>query len=429
MLESRSCPMEEEIVSAPEIEGSLLDPEIAACPFHYYAQMREKAPVYRMPETGFYLVSTYEDLRAVLSDPATYSNDILIEQLAGEAVADLGRLYDKHLEEQGWGHVQTLQRTDPPIHSRYRRLINRTLTPPMVKAMLPDVERVTSDLIDAFIDRGECEFISEFAFPLPGKVIAAQIGLDDSQINTFKKWADAMLAPAQGLLVDEESAKYYSGLEAEAQHYLAGVFEERRANPTGDMLSALVADPEGDDEPLSMHELQNLMNQLITGGYTTTADAIGNALLLLLENPDQLAILREDRSLLPNFADEVMRHSSSVQGLFRRTTRDVVLNGVEIPADSIIHIRYGSANRDEKVFANPDDFDVTRENANKHLGFSRGPHFCVGQPLAIQELVIAFDQILDRMDDIALAPGAVIERAPGFFLYSLTSLPITFRKR
>ena len=416
-------------MSTVDIEGTLLDPAIAACPFAYYADLRDKAPVYRMPETGFWIVSRYEDLRDVLSDPETYSNDISIEQLAGEAVADLGRMYDEHLAEIRWGHVQTLQRTDPPEHSRYRRLINRALTPPMVKAMLPDVERIADDLIDRFAARGECEFINEFAFPLPGLVIAGQIGLDAGQISTFKRWADAMLAPAQGLLTDEESVRLYAGMEAEAQHYLAGVFEERRQNPTDDMLSALIATSEDGDAPLSMDELQNLMNQLITGGYTTTADAIGNAMLLLIENPDQMELLRKDRSLLRNFADEVMRHSSSVQGLFRRTTRDVVISGVEIPANSIVHIRYGAANHDESVFPDAIAFDITRENASKHLGFSRGPHFCVGQPLAIQEMMIAFDKLLDRFDDFALAPGVVPERAPGLFLYSLTSLPITFRER
>ena len=415
-------------MSTSEIEGSLLDPEVAACPFAYYAQLREKAPVYRMPETGFYVISTYEDLKEVLSDPDTYSNDILIEQLAGESVAHLGRMYDEYLDTIGWGHVQTLQRTDPPVHSRYRRLLNRALTPPMVKAMMPSVERITDELIDAFIERGSCEFISDFAFPLPGRVIAEQIGLPESEIATFKTWADAMLAPAQGLLTDEESVRHYAGLEAEAQHYLAGVFEERRANPTGDLMSAMVTPPDEGDEPFTMHELQNLMNQLITGGYTTTADAMGNAMLLLIEHPDQMALLRSDRSLLRNFADEVMRHSSSVQGLFRRTTRDVTIDGVDVPANSILHIRYGAANHDPSVFPDGERFDITRENANKHLGFSRGPHFCVGQPLAIQEIMIAFDKLLDRLDDIALAPGATLERAPGFFLYSLTSLPITFRQ-
>jgi cytochrome P450 len=121
-------------MTTAEIEGTLLDPAVQACPFAYHQQLREKAPVYRMPETGFYVISNYEDLKTVLSDPATFSNDIEIEQLAGEAAADLGRMFDDHLAEVGWGHVQTLQRTDPPVHGRYRRLINRTLTPPMVKA-------------------------------------------------------------------------------------------------------------------------------------------------------------------------------------------------------------------------------------------------------------------------------------------------------
>jgi cytochrome P450 len=416
-------------MSTAEIEGTLLDPAVQACPFAYHQQLREKAPVYRMPETGFYVISNYEDLKTVLSDPATFSNDIEIEQLAGEAAADLGRMFDDHLAEVGWGHVQTLQRTDPPVHGRYRRLINRTLTPPMVKAMLPSLNRIADDLIDAFIDKGECDFVQAFAFPLPGLIIAEQIGLDAAQINTFKAWSDGMLAPAMGLLVDEASAKKYSEVEAEAQHYLAKLFEERRANPTDDMLSALLADSTEGDEPLTMHELQNLMNQLITGGYTTTADSIANAMLLLIENPDQMELLRKDRSLLRNFAEEALRHSSSVQGLFRRTTVETELSGVTIPANSIIHTRYGSANWDENVFPEPEKFDITRENASKHLAFSRGPHFCVGQPLAIQELMIGFDHILDRLDNIQLAPGANLQRTGGLIFYSLVDLPITFTKR
>ena len=415
-------------MTAVEIEGTLLDPQVQACPFAYHAQLREKAPVYRMPETGFYVISSYDDLKTVLSDPATFSNDILVEQLAGEAAADLGRMFDEHLAEVGWGHVQTLQRTDPPEHGRYRRLINRTLTPPMVKSMLPSVNRIATELIDAFIDKGSCDFIADFAFPLPGLVIAEQIGLDASEINTVKRWSDGMLAPAMGLLVDEESARTYSEVEAEAQHYLAKLFEERRANPTDDILSALLAESADGDAALTMAELQNLMNQLITGGYTTTADAIGNAMLLLLEHPDQMELLRNDRSLLHNFADEALRHSSSVQGLFRRTTVDTELSGVKIPANSILHTRYGAANWDESMFPEPEKFDITRSNANKHLAFSRGPHFCVGQPLAIQEMIIAFDHLLDRLSDIQLAPGAAPERTGGLIFYSLKDLPITFTK-
>jgi cytochrome P450 len=338
-------------------------------------------------------------------------------------------MFDEHLAEVGWGHVQTLQRTDPPVHGRYRRLINRTLTPPMVKAMIPSVTRIADELIDSFIDKGQCDFIEAFAFPLPGLVIAEQIGLDAGEISTFKRWSDGMLAPAMGLLVDEASARHYAEVEAEAQHYLANLFEERRANPSDDILSALLADSADGDEPLSMAELQNLMNQLITGGYTTTADSIGNAMLLLIENPDQMELLRNDRSLLHNFADEALRHASSVQGLFRRATVDTELSGVPIPANSILHTRYGSANWDERVFPQPERFDITRGDASKHLSFSRGPHFCVGQPLAIQEMMIGFDRILDRLDDIQVAPGATLERTGGLIFYSLKDLPITFTAR
>ncbi len=413
----------------PEITGSLLDPEVAACPWAFYAQVRDTAPVYRMPETGFYLVSRYEDLRTVASDPETFSNSIVHEQYTGESGSHLGRMYEERLSEIGWGHVQTLHRTDPPEHGRYRRLLNRALSPTRVSGMVPSVHRLTDELIDAFIGRGECDFVAEFAFPLPGLVIAEQLGLDSAQITTFKRWADAMLAPAQGLLTDEAAVRHYSDVEAEAQHYLAGVLDERRAHPQDDWMSALVADPEDGDEPYSMHELQNLMHQLVTGGYTTTADALANAMLLLLEHPAQLELLRDDRSLLRNFADEALRHSSSVQGLFRRATREVELGGVVIPQDAILHIRYGAANRDEAVFEDGDTFDITRENAGKHVGFSRGPHFCVGRALALQEMMIAFDHLLDRLDDIAIAPGATLERAPGFFLYSLVDLPITFQPR
>jgi cytochrome P450 len=418
-----------DVTAAPTVDGSLLDPAVQVCPFPYYEQLHQKAPVYRMPETGFYVISTYEDLKTVLGDPVTYSNDILIEHLAGEAAADLGRMYDEHLADVGWGHVQTLQRTDPPEHSRYRRLINRAFTPPMVKGMVPSVERTSAALIDAFVDKGTCDFVADFAFPLPGLVIGEQIGLEANDIATFRRWADAMLAPAQGLLVDEDSARHYSEIEAEAQRFFAPLLEERMTSPTGDLMSALVAESADGDEALSMAELQNIMNQLVTGGYTTTADAIANAMLLLIEHPDQMELLRGDRSLLRNFADEALRVASSVQGLFRRSTVDSVLSGVRIPANSILHTRYGAANLDEAMFADAGRMDITRPNASKHLAFSRGPHFCVGQPLAMQEIMIAFDQILDRLDDIALAPGSVPERLPGLIFYSLKDLHITFTPR
>jgi cytochrome P450 len=404
----------------------LLDPAVQADPFPYYDQLREQQPVLRMPGTGFYVLTRYEDLRAVLRDPETFSNTLDLEELSGERARTLGALFHQRLAEKGWPHVPTLHQSDPPEHTRYRRLLNKVFSPGRVRQMVPDVQRICDQLIDAFAGRGRCEFVQEFAFPLPGIVISEQLGLAPDQIGTFRCWADAMLAPAQGLLTDEDTAIAYADIEAEAQHYLADVFAARRADPTGDLISALVAASEEEERPLSMPELQNLLQQLITGGYITTADAITSAMWLLIKNPEQSRLLKQDPSLIKTFAEESLRMLAPVQGLFRKTTRDVEIHGLLIPKDSILHVRYGAANRDAGMFAEPDAFDATREHVMRHMSFGQGPHACVGAPLARQEMVTAFERLLARLDDLRLDPGRAVERNPGLLFYSFKALPIRF---
>ena len=410
----------------PLSDESLLDPAVQADPFPYYEQLRTQQPVLRMPGTGFYVLTRYEDLRAILRDTETFSNTLDLEELSGERAKTLGALFHQRLAEQGWPHVPTLHQSDPPEHTRYRRLLNKVFSPGRVRQMIPDVQRICDQLIDAFAGRGRCEFVQEFAFPLPGIVISEQLGLAAGEIGTFRRWADAMLAPAQGLLTDEDTAIAYADIEAEAQHYLADVFAARRAHPTGDLISALVAASEEEERPLSMPELQNLLQQLITGGYITTADAITSAMWLLIENPEQAQLLRADPSLIKTFAEESLRMLAPVQGLFRKATRDVEIHGVPIPVGAILHVRYGAANRDAGAFAEPDAFDVTREHVMRHMSFGQGPHACVGAPLARQEIVTAFERLLARLDDLRLDRGRPVERNPGLLFYSFKALPIRF---
>src|SRR5579859_6055336 len=369
----------------------LLDPD----PYPYYEQLRTHHPVQRMNGTGFYVLTRYEDLRAVLRDPETFSN--------------------------------TLDQSDPPEHTRYRRLLNKVFSPTRVRQIVPDVQRICDQLIDAFADRKQAEFVEEFAFPLPAIVISEQLGLAASEIGTFRRWADAMLAPAQGLLTDEDATLRYADVEAEAQHYLADVFEARRKNPTGDLISALVAASQEEEQaggrPLSMPELQNLLQQLITGGYITTADAITSAMWLLTQHPEQIPQIKNDPK---TFAEESLRMLAPVQGLFRKATRDVELHGINIPECAILHVRYGAANRDPGTFQAPDTFDVTREHVMRHMSFGQGPHACVGAPLARQELVTAFERLLARLDDFRLDPDHELERNPGLLFYSFKTLPIRF---
>lgn len=406
----------------------LLDPAVQRDPFPYYERLRERAPVFRMRETGFYVLTRYEDLRTVLRDTEAFSNTLDLEELSGERARRLGALFNQRLAEKGWAHVPTLHQSDPPEHTRYRRLLNKVFSPGRVRQMVPGVERICDQLIDAFADRGRCEFVSEFAFPLPGIVISEQLGLAPDQIGTFRRWADAMLAPAQGLLTDEDATIRYADIEAEAQHYLADVFAARRAAPSGDLISALVAAADSEERPLSMHELQNLLQQLITGGYITTADAITAAMWLLIENPEQMRLVRSDPGLVKAFAEESLRMLAPVQGLFRKATRDVEIHGVTIPAGSILHVRYGAANRDGEAFEHPDDFDLTRAHIMRHMSFGQGPHACVGAPLARQEMVTAFERLLARLDDIGLDEGQPPERHEGLLFYSFKALPIRFRR-
>ena len=402
---------------------SLLDPQTQDDPFAMYEAMQEFPGIYQMPETGFFIISRYADLRAVLTDPVTFSNDVDRASLQGP---ELSEKHQHYLSEHGWPHIQTLQRTDAPAHSRYRKLVDRVFTVGRVREMTPHIEGVANSLIDSFAGRGECEFISEFAMLLPGIVLAEQMGLAPSEVATFKRWADAMLAPASRQMTEEE-LQAVADIELEAQHHLARMFEDRRANPQPDLISGLVhAHAEGED-PLSMAELQSVMSQLIGGGFKSTMTAIGHAMLQLIRHPEQMQELRDNPALIRGFVEEVIRIESPTQGLRRRATRDVELSGTLIPEGSVVVVRYGAANRDPAKFACPHQFDMQRSNAGTHLAFGAGAHFCVGAVLARQEIATGVLTVLSRLDDIALArPLTEPIHRPNFLTLPLRELPIRF---
>ena len=380
-------------------EFSMLDPHVNSEPWDMYAEIHKECPVYQMPETGAFLVTKYDDLRQVLRDPETFSSDV--------RVASMGQFEELQrsilVEGGGWEHVQTLQRTDPPEHGRYRRLIDRVFTIKRVRELTPRIDEVVSDLIDNFIEKGECDFNDEFAMRMPGIIIAEQLGLDHSQVSTFKKWADAMLGASRSAVAGEDEIRENAKIELEAQLFFAKIFEERRATPKNDLMSAFVHSQTEDEDPLSMHELQNMMHQLITGGFETTQSAINHGMWALIRYPELVVKLKEDESLLKPFIEEVLRWEAPVQFLARRATRDVELNGTLIPKDSMILVGYGPASRDESKFACPHQFDIERSNVGAHLAFGSGGHFCPGALLARQEMMSSFSALIKRLDNIQLA--------------------------
>ena len=380
-------------------EFSMLDPDVNSAPWDMYAEIHKECPVYQMPETGAFLVTKYDDLRQVLRDPETFSSDV--------RVASMGQFEDLQrsilVEGGGWEHVQTLQRTDPPKHGRYRRLIDRVFTMKRVKELTPRIDQVVSNLIDNFIEKGQCDFNDEFAMRMPGIIIAEQLGLDHSQVGTFKRWADAMLGASRSAIAGEEEIRENAKLELEAQLFFAKIFEERRASPQNDLMSAFVHSQTDEEDPLTMHELQNMMHQLITGGFETTQSAINHGMWALIRHPNLVSKLKKDESLLKPFIEEVLRWEAPVQFLARRATKDVELNGTLIPKDSMILVGYGPASRDESKFSCPHQFDIERSNVGAHLAFGSGGHFCPGALLARQEMMSSFKGLIQRLDKIELA--------------------------
>lgn len=399
----------------------LTDPAVQNDPFEYYAARRSECPVWHESDVDLHVIGGMPEAREALTNHHVFSS---APTRKGAAVNPVAVAYLTELSKRGWARAVTLQRTDPPVHTRYRRVLNRVFTPGRVKTMVPAIESITNELVDKMLDRGRAEFVGDFALPLPGMFIAEQIGLERDEFRKFRRWADAMLCLANRPDMRLEEAMAEVEIELEAQHFLAAECERRRVRPADDLLS-LIVHAHAEEEPFSMNELQDLLHQLVTGGFETTTGGIAKAMYLLLAHPEQHELLRARPELLANFVEEVLRFDSPVQGLWRSATCPVSLAGHEIPERAPVMVRFGAANRDPRVFDDPDRFDITRENANQHLAFGLGTHFCLGAALARQEMLTAFEILLARTAHIAFdgSPPTPLHD-PSFFLRPMHALPI-----
>lgn len=419
--------------SKDKLDFNLMQDETRECPFPYFEAIRHlEAPVYFMEELGAYYVSRYEDVRYIKKHPEIFSNEIFV--LSSDKGGKSRSIADEYKAKNGWERVSTLQRTDPPVHTKYRKLINHAFTVNKIRHMTDYIETVVNDLIDQFIEKGTCDFVRDFAVPLPCTVIADQLGVPRENIWRLKEWSDAMLGPGGGF-VDEQAALECAKQVVEAQQFFAGVIEERRLKPKDDIITDLVnakvIDSEGSEpRSLDMFELQDLLDQLLTGGDETTTNAIGSALMLLLQRPELMARLRDDPSLIRNFIEECLRYETPVLHLWRVAVEEAELGGTKIPKGSTLAVGYASANRDEAVFDEPEIFDAARKKAGAHLAFGSGPHHCPGAPLARQEMYSAFTILLHRLENIQVVdPLETFQHVPSSFLRGLENLHLKFEVR
>ncbi|MGE2730798.1 cytochrome P450 [Mycolicibacterium vaccae] len=348
--------------STPEFQTDIWD---------IYRTMRDEHPVYHDPDQGFYALTRFDDVWAAAADHETFSSK----------VAEANEL------------LPQLIYMDPPRQTALRKLVSRVFTPRRVAGMEAELSASIERLIDSIADKGTCEFQHEYAAVIPSVAVGGMIGLDEKYLAPMRTWTEAFI----GLTENNEKA-----LNAAVSIYttFAELLEDRRGEPREDMMTALL-NAEIDGERLSDEELLGFCLLLVLGGNDTTASLIGSGMVRLLQNPDQLDLLRHDPSLWPSAVEEINRIEAPTQALPRTTTRDIELHGVRIPEGSRVLLVWGAANHDEREFPDPERFDVTRR-AQRHASFGHGVHFCMGSGLARLEARLAFEQWFTRFPDCEL---------------------------
>ena len=405
----------------------IFDPELMGCPHSFFKKLRDEAPVFQDPTTGIFQVSKHELICQVARDAKLFSNQFGAVQRSGgqeypQEAADI-------LINEGYPPVDTMLTADPPRHTRYRSLVDKAFAPKRVSELGPNIEEKINFIIDQFYDSGKCEVTTQISKQLPIRVIAEQLGVPLDDYDKFSNWSDAFVAQLSGTSSPEEHIEIAKKL-VQFQQYFANKLDESEDNVSDDILSDLAnltfEDDDGVNRKLEKSEQLSIIQQLLVAGNATTAHSISEAIYLLIANPDQMDLVLNDYKLIPNMVEESLRLLTPTNNMWRIATADTELGGVKIPKNSLIIIRYGSGNRDEDLFENPDKFDVTRKNARRHVAFGQGIHVCIGMNLARKEMYTAFPIILDRLKNMRFGEGNDFVYSPNVLLRGLNKLNIEF---
>ncbi|MEN3973960.1 cytochrome P450 [Emcibacter sp. SYSU 3D8] len=404
-------------------EFNFFDPEVMKCPFAFYEKARAEAPVYRMPGADVYFITQYADVKLVARKPKQFSSEFGRLMQSAEPDPRVAAEYAK-----GYPGVATMLTRDAPAHNRYRALVNPAFSEKRVRELRPHMEEIVRDLMANLPSSGPVDFFAAVAVPLPVWVIADALGVSRDDLPKFKHWSDCSVAQFS-LVTTPEQDIYIAQQIVEFQRYFAERIEERRSNPSDDVVSALVhAQIEG-ERPLDVPEMLSIIQQILVAGNETTTATLAAGMVHLVQRPDVLEKIRADRTLVDRFIEEILRLESPSAGMWRIALEDTEVHGVMIPAGAKVMIRWDSANRDEQVFACPNDVDLQRENSLDHLAFGYGIHMCLGHVLARQELNIAFNIILDELKSWKLAKGhEELVYLPNALLHGLGELHLEIEK-
>jgi cytochrome P450 len=387
----------------------LFSEEMRRDPFPVYERLRERSPVFHDPRLGAWLLLDYEGVKRAMNDHEAFGSGVAPPE-----------------SRPGKWFIFA----DPPRHTRLRALVMRGFTPRSVAGLEPRIRELARGLLDASAERGEMDVVGDFAVPLPLMVIAEMLGAPRAEWPRLRWWSDCVVGlidTLRGGAEAEAAVAAFVAAHAEMEAYVGALLEERRLAPRDDLLTRLLA-AEVEGERLEDDEIVGFFQLLLLAGHETTTNLIGSAVLSLAENPDQMALLRAVPELAPQAVEEVLRHRSPVQAVFRVARREVEVHGTAIPAGGLVLAMIGSANRDPRHFREANHFDVTR-NPNPHLAFGHGIHFCVGAPLARLEGRVALAELLERTAWIERADDRPWEPRHAFHVHGPARLPIRFEPR
>ena len=388
-----------------ELTEGLLEPGLyQGDPFPLYRALRDEAPVAWCASKGFWAVTTHREVSAISVDPQRFRSG------AGILVEEIGHSYDS---------PPTMMHTDPPAHTRYRRLVQPSFKPTAVRSLDEPIRAMAHRLVAALPSNEPVDVVEVLSVPYPLQVICELLGTDPDRWPTFFEWSEAVI-PGTLDLTEEERGR----IQLEMWEHLIDLATRRRAEPLDDVVSQL-ATATIDGEELSEAELAMFLIQLLVAGNETTRNLISGGLVALSEHPEQLERLIDDRSLIPTAVEELLRWTAPVVSFMRTATTDTELGGVHISDGDPVLMVYSAANRDPLVFGDSaEQLDVGRE-PNPHLSLGFGTHFCLGAPLARMEAKIILEELLDRFTSII--PAGPVTRSPSSIIAGVSRAPLVLR--
>jgi cytochrome P450 len=381
------------------------DPYLAD-PYPFFAEARDVTPVFYSPDLDYWVVTRYHDIEQIFRTPKPFSAANTLAPLQPICPA-AGRL----LAEGGFRPVSTLTNTDPPAHTRVRRLAHVAFTPRRVAAMEPFVRELTRRCVEERLSSGRADVIRDLAWDLPALVIFRVLGIPDEDVARVKAGAESRLLLMWGRPDKQAQIRLVRGM-ARFWRYAEALVASRAEQPRDDFTSDLLLARDSDVSALNHQEVTQIVYELLFAGHETTTGLIGNALRRLLTERPAWAEICRDPALIPNAVEEVLRFDSSVIAWRRKTTEAVEIGGVPVSADANLLLLLGSANRDPAVFEDPDHFDIHRPNAKEHLSLGHGAHYCLGAPLARLEARVVMEELSARLPSLRLVPGQTLRFQP-----------------